>query len=74
MYLGGNNVLWLEGIWVSTEIPFPAHLVSFGCLSLITVLLPESTSSDWLFSQGQTGDVNRSPREVICINILGKRV
>lgn len=73
MHLDGNNVPWLEAIWVSTKIPFPAHLVSFGCLPLITVL-PESTSSDWLFSQGQTGDVNRSAREAICINILGKRV
>lgn len=51
MHLDGNNVLWLEEIGVPTKIPFLANLVSFCCLPLITVLLPERTSSDWLFSQ-----------------------
>lgn len=76
MYLNDNTVPWSEG----SECPlrFPSQLtwtaLGFSSLPLTAALPTKSTSSDWLFSHGQTGGIDCSPREAICKDTLGKRV
>lgn len=73
-HLDGNNMPWLEGLGCPlrhlSELTWPA--LGFGSLPLRTVL-PESTSSDWLFSHGQTGGIDCSPGEAIYKDTLRKR-